>query len=646
MPKSKTTARLPGRRPSRRPARFTRDNETDVQVEGEQPREPSQAAGNSTLSEETLDTIVERVADRVTPQLIQAISATRTSTEDPASPQPSQLSQHKVHQMDPQTESLALGHTPINSMLLKRFLKDHKDRDLVAEVVDGFTEGFHLHYDGPRESKHCQNLKSSQDNIDATFEKVYKEIRLGRIAGPFMTSPIPNLRLSPIGLVPKKDGTWRLIQHLSYPHGSSVNDFIDKDQASVHYSPFDNILKVIRSLGTGALLGKMDIKSAFRLLPVHPSDLDLLGFKIGDKVFIDKCLPMGCSISCSLFEKFASLLQWIVSDRSKLATLDHYLDDFIFAGGRNSSNCQVLMSTFSEVCAEIGVPIAEDKTALPSQVMVFLGLELNTLEMSVKIPSDKLAELRTMLLEYLGRKKSTLRDLQVLAGKLNFCARAIPPARAFIRRLYDVMSGVKCPHHFIRITAAIKEDLQTWLCFLDCFNGYCGIAEVDWVNDWELQLFTDSAGGDKGRGGAAFFSPSWAFIEWPAHWVCSEVIRDITFLELVPIAMAIFMWASNFQNKKIVLHTDNEGLVAILNRKSSKSIRVMNLLRPLLLKAMLHNIQFKARHIPGVHNRIADAISRQKWDSFQQLAPDAESQPTPIPESFLQLLCNMNLSGC
>ncbi|XP_033738739.1 uncharacterized protein LOC117326202 [Pecten maximus] len=81
MPKSKTTARLPGRRPSRRPARFTRDNETDVQVEGEQPREPSQAAGNSTLSEETLDTIVERVADRVTPQLIQAISATRTSTE-------------------------------------------------------------------------------------------------------------------------------------------------------------------------------------------------------------------------------------------------------------------------------------------------------------------------------------------------------------------------------------------------------------------------------------------------------------------------------------------------------------------------------------------------------------------------------------
>jgi hypothetical protein len=62
----------------------------------------------------------------------------------------------------------------------------------------------------------------------------------------------------------------------------------------------------------GALCGKIDIKSAFRLLIVSPSDFDLVGIYFDGKFYIDKCLPMGCSLSCSLFEKFSSFLQWTV----------------------------------------------------------------------------------------------------------------------------------------------------------------------------------------------------------------------------------------------------------------------------------------------------------------------------------------------
>ena len=50
----------------------------------------------------------------------------------------------------------------------------------------------------------------------------------------------------------------------------------------------------------------MDVKFAFRLLPMYQGEFDLLGFKIGNFYFIDKCLPMGCSVSCSHFERFSS----------------------------------------------------------------------------------------------------------------------------------------------------------------------------------------------------------------------------------------------------------------------------------------------------------------------------------------------------
>jgi hypothetical protein len=49
------------------------------------------------------------------------------------------------------------------------------------------------------------------------------------------------------------------------------------------------------------------------LLIVNPTDFDLLGIQFEGKYWVDKNLPMGCSISCSLFEKFATFLHCVDS---------------------------------------------------------------------------------------------------------------------------------------------------------------------------------------------------------------------------------------------------------------------------------------------------------------------------------------------
>ncbi|KAJ8307565.1 hypothetical protein KUTeg_015649 [Tegillarca granosa] len=123
------------------------------------------------------------------------------------------------------------------------------------------------------------------------------------------------------------------------------------------------------------------------------------------------------------------------------------------------------------MCDEIGVPLAHDKTIPPSTVLTYLGLEINTIEMTVKIPFEKLTKLKNNLCLLLNRKKCTLKELQSLVGLLNFCTRAIPPARAFNRCLYDAMCGLTKHFHKVRINNEMKEDIRMWLLFLDIFNG-------------------------------------------------------------------------------------------------------------------------------------------------------------------------------
>ena len=133
-------------------------------------------------------------------------------------------------------------------------------------------------------------------------------------------------------------------------------------------------------MGQGALLGKSDIKSAFRLLPIYPGDFDLLGFKIDGLYYYDKCLPMGASISCALFEQFSTFIQWKVENvcTHKSPVILHYLDDFLFAGKGGSNECHMVMTHFRKVCSLLGVPVAEEKTEGPSTVLVFLGIEIHS----------------------------------------------------------------------------------------------------------------------------------------------------------------------------------------------------------------------------------------------------------------------------
>ena len=261
--------------------------------------------------------------------------------------------------------------TPIKLGVLTSWLADYTHAVDAQILRDGFSFGFSLGYTGPRQRCDAGCLGSAAARPNVVFAKLNKEIKAGRIAGPFSNCPLERLRCSPIGLVPKKaPGTFRLIHHLSFPQGKGVNAFIDKDKCKVNYASFDVGVRLVLQAGCSAWLAKADIKSAFRLLPVSPRDYELLGFKFGGQFYFDKCLPMGCSISCSLFEKFSTFLEFQVKVITHSGFVTHYLDDFLFVGASRQA-CKDLLEVFEGTCKALGVPLAQEKTEGPVQTISY-----------------------------------------------------------------------------------------------------------------------------------------------------------------------------------------------------------------------------------------------------------------------------------
>ena len=216
------------------------------------------------------------------------------------------------------------------------------------------------------------------------------------------------------------------------------------------------------------------------------------------------------------------------------------------------------MKTFDHVCEHLGVPIAKEKTEGPMTKMEYLGFTLDTIEMCIQIPDNKVQELLKQINLIAFSKKVTLKQLQLLCGILAFYSRALPAGRTFSRTLYMATAKASKPYHYIRVSRKMFDDLMVWKLFLENFNGVSYILDKDWVSNVDLQLFTDSAGGGSTpltcqNGGGVFFMGKWYYFQWPKKWHNSDILRDMTFLEMLPIALAICLWHKEFHKKKMLI---------------------------------------------------------------------------------------------
>lgn len=265
-----------------------------------------------------------------------------------------------------------------------------------------------------------------------------------------------------------------MITDLSYPPGASVNDGIDSDLCSLKYVTVDRVAEIVHALGRGSLMAKVDIEAAYRLVPVHSEDRPLLGVEIDEEVFCDGMLPFGLRSAPKIFTALADALEWCIR-RQGVEYVFHYLDDFIILGPPGSSQCQNDLESLQVVCSNLGVPLAAHKQEGPASCLTFLGIEIDSVERTLRLPEAKLQRLMSTLQEWGDRKLCTRRELESLLGLLSHAYKVVHPGRSFLRRMFDLLSRTEepgsRPFHHVRLNLKFRSDLAWWRLFLRPWNG-------------------------------------------------------------------------------------------------------------------------------------------------------------------------------
>ena len=285
-----------------------------------------------------------------------------------------------------------------------------------------------------------------------------KQIAHYRVAGPFKRSTIPDAHIRRFGVIPKnhQPNKWRLIIDLSHPASKSVNDGIPKNLCSLTYITVDSAIQRIQPLGQGTLLAKMHVKSAFRLLPVHPSDRHLLAMDWDRGLYINTCLPFRLRSAPKLLNVLADLLSWILTQKR----ISHYLDDFLLLGPPGSSACANNLAAIKEVRSTPGIPLALEKVEGPSHSLTFLGITLDTQQMMAHLPKDKLQRIRTLLAAWLKKRKATKKEIHSLVGLLEHATKVVKPGRTFVARMYNEAARLRCLSFFTGLSKGFQSDLR------------------------------------------------------------------------------------------------------------------------------------------------------------------------------------------
>lgn len=498
-------------------------------------------------------------------------------------------------------------------------------RDKRNFLVNGFRHGFAIPITPFEYNIAVANHPSALANPAEVDKLITSELSLARVAGPFDAPPFHNFHCSPLAIVKKSSGSFRLIHDLSYPYDNSVNSNIPQEFKSVSYETLDDAISLIIEAGQHSLIAKADVEAAFRQLPIHPKSVHLLGFTWRGKFYADRSLPFGLAISCQCYQAFSDSLAWILKHKLNVKSLTYILDDFIFISSYNSNKCLVSLNSFLKLSEEINLPIKHSKTVQPTTLATLHGINVNTDDMTLSLPDDKKQKALDSLALLKSSRSITLRNLQSVVGFLNFVCKVVPMGRAFLRRLYFITRGVRRRHHKIRLTRAALRDIHAWSYLLRNFPTNSLLTNRIWDTSAHVFIFTDSS---SLHGYAAVMGKSWCSGTWPNRWRKFH----ISVLELYPIVLSVLVWGKVMSDKCVIFHTDNEGIVHVINNLSSPHKTLMILIRKLVVATMGNNIMFRAVYFPGEENTLADALSRFQFVRAFQISPRLNIRPCPVPQ--------------
>jgi hypothetical protein len=474
--------------------------------------------------------------------------------------------------------------------------------------------GSYVRYEGDRTATPpVRNHPDARAHPHETARLILQEVQLGRMIGPFYPhqSPLPYTKISPLNIVPKKD-TWRLINDLSSPHLNSVNDGIYS--MPTDWQLIQDALQLIRDMGRGCHLAKMDVKSAYRLLPIHHSDWHLFGCVIENLLFIDTYMPFGCRSSGCIWERYAQAMQWILQHKFNVPPTARWVDDFLFV--LDPVNSASMLVKANEVFNELGVPMDPNKQEGPTTSLVYIGYTLDSVAMTIGT-SSKQREKVMPLLDQACSRSISLCDLEKLIGKLEFMSLAVRVGRSYmyytrrtlvlhLQRKESTVSTMPDSMYYIHLTADSKAEMRWWKSAL-ADDVTCSI---DLHLPWPISAVPIEPTSDASEWGCgAYCNGQYISVPWNDEIklitdITSGKRRNMPLCEAIGVAIAVSTWKQVFAGQRVLFHTDCTAVVAGVN-KGRASIRASEWLHAVYAYinelCCSYSIDLRAQHIKGTN---------------------------------------------
>ena len=455
-------------------------------------------------------------------------------------------------------------------------------------VVEVLKEGFRVqfHREPPLRRTPWFGLNSKHPEVNAHIQKMLDKGALEEVRDPSTPG-----YYSRIFLTPKRTGDLRPVIDLK-----QLNKYI-----LLHRFKMETPLSIMRALQVGMWAFSIDLKDAYFHVPIHPSSRKYLRICMGDRVFQFRALPFGISSAPWIFTKIFKEIAVIL--RRKGIQHHQYLDDWLNLAWSKLQLEQERRVTL-QLCVQLGCLINQEKSELtPTQDFVFIGVHFDLLSGRVKPAPDKAERLATRLAVFQREQSLPARAWQGLVGLLTHLSPYVPWGNIRLRPiqlhlLRHHRPQVQPQDLLIPITDEVKSAILWWT---QAHNLYAGVPLHQ--RDHHVTIFTDAS--EEG---------------WGAHheqtrisgvWSEEDRTFHINVLELRAISRALAEFKFP-HGSHILVNTDNTTVVAYVNKQGgTRSIYLMEETYALFDLLVKGGWTLRARHLPGVKNVIADALSRR-----------------------------------
>ena len=238
--------------------------------------------------------------------------------------------------------------------------------DLECHVEHGVRLLFDIN--GPPPAKHYINSPSVHQHIDAIRARLREYIDWGAVTEVPTCDVTTDEHVHPLLAVVKPGKKVRICIDLS----RNLNDFLN-------HIPFrySTVTDAVRLSFRGCWYAKLDLSNCFLSFPLHRDTRPYLRFRLDGQLYQFERIPFGLDSAPRICTQLLSVVAHELTCRGVVFV--RYLDDFLFIAPDHTS-CQRMLSTALRVFAAYGLVVNPDKTEMPSQLITFLCIVLNSIE--------------------------------------------------------------------------------------------------------------------------------------------------------------------------------------------------------------------------------------------------------------------------